>query len=169
MLMLTPEFAKARRKESRRERERLRGRLGQNRFGALAGEIARVIRLAFEAGDTGSPFGLEGALRAGIRADLCLAGWRWQTADAMARDLLDEAFRRARAVRPTWYEGQKEWTMHEGLLIERTRCVRCHKSLPAGHRKFCSDLCAGAHHHRLANLRKASEDVAMKIATKSLT
>lgn len=109
MLMMTPQFAKQLRKEQRRERERLRGRLGRARFDALAGELARLIRLAFAAGDTGSLFGLEGPLRHGIRSDLCLAGWRWETADAMARDLLEEAFRRARAVRPDWYEGQPEW------------------------------------------------------------
>ncbi|MFP4250929.1 MAG: hypothetical protein ACLFU7_14810, partial [Armatimonadota bacterium] len=82
----------AQRKAARREREARRGRLGRQRFDHLAGDLARVIRLAFQAGDTGSLFGLEGPLRAGIRSDLCLMGWKWADADFMARELLDEAF-----------------------------------------------------------------------------
>jgi len=169
MLKMSPAAMKEKRKADRRERDRQRGRLRKQRFEALADELARVIKLAFAAGDTGSLFGLEGPLRAGIRSDLCLAGWQWETADLMARDLLAAAFKRARAVRPSWYEGQPDWVIHEGLLIERERCVRCGKRLPDGHKKFCSRLCADAHFQRMAVLRKGSEDVVVKIATKNMT
>jgi hypothetical protein len=169
MLMMAPEVLAVQRKQARREREARRGRLGQQRFDHLAGELARVIKLAFAAGDTGSLFGLEGPLRAGIRCDLCLAGWSWRAADAMARDLLDEAFRRARAVRPNWYEGQPEWTGHSGVIIERVRCVECGKALEPTQRKFCSTICNGRHHRRINLMKEASETVVVRIATRTLT
>lgn len=152
------------RKRARNERDARRGRLGPGRFDALVRELAGVIRLAFEAGATGSLFGLEGPLRHAIRSDLCLQGWRWKDADAMAREMMDEAFRAVRATRPTWNEGQPEWTIPANTLIERTRCVRCGKPLPEGHHKFCSDLCASAHGKRLASIREADEARAVLMA-----
>lgn len=156
------------RKRARNERDARRGRLGPGRFDALVRELAGVIRLAFEAGATGSLFGLEGPLRHAIRSDLCLQGWRWKDADAMAREMMDEAFRAVRATRPTWNEGQPEWTIPANTLIERTRCVRCGKPLPEGHHKFCSDLCASTFHARLLRLREGREDQVLKIATRLL-
>lgn len=159
--------AKAIRKATRAERDALRGRMGSGRYEALVRDLAAVIRLAFEAGATGSLFGLEGPLRAGIRADLCLQGWRWRDAHAMACDLMDEAFRRVRAVRPSWNEGQSEWVIQPGLIIERTFCVSCHKPLPEGHKKFCSDPCRTGHHNRLFRLREAQEDAAITMAIRT--
>lgn len=156
-----------RRKDQRRQRDARRGRLGPGRFDGLVRELAGAIRLAFESGITASLFGLEGPLRAEIRGDLCLQGWRWQDADDMARELLDNAFRVVRANRPPWDEGQPEWTIHAGTLIERTRCVRCHKDLPEGHHKFCSSLCAWAHAGALANLKKTDEDLTVRLATQN--
>jgi hypothetical protein len=169
MASFTVAQIKASRKAARQERERLRGRMRRQRFDRLAGELARVIKLAFAAGDTGSLFGMEGPLRAGIRSDLCLAGWTWETADSMARDLLAEAFRRARAVRPSWYEGQPEWVIRPGVLIERTRCVECGKPLEPTQRKFCSTICNGRHHRRIAEMKDGAEDVVVKVATRNLT
>lgn len=166
MLMLSPALLKAKRKEERRERDARRGRLGRGRFDALVKELARVIRLAFEAGATGSLWGLEGPLRAGIRADLCLQGWRWREADEMARELLAEAFRTVRATRPTWNEGQLEWTVEAGTLIERTRCVRCHKPLPEGHHKYCGEVCSSAHRAYIRRASMATEATAYEIATR---
>lgn len=160
--------AKAKRKEQRRERDRLRGRLGPGRFDALVQELAGVIRLAFEAGATGSLWGLEGPLRHAIRSDLCLQGWKWKLADQMARDVLDEAFRRVNAQRPAWDEGQLEWTIKAGTLIERTRCARCGKPLPEGHRKFCDNLCAASHHKMMTLRKEADEDRTVKLAIWSL-
>ena len=122
MLMVPPPL---RAKEHRRIRDARRGKLGPGRFDNLVRALARVIRLAFEARATASFWGLEGPLRAGIRSDLCLQGWRWRDADDMARELLAEAFRVVRATRPTWNEGQPEWAIPANTLIERTRCARC--------------------------------------------
>lgn len=155
------------RKKQRQERDARRGRLGSGRFNALAKELADMVRLAFEAGATGSLWGLEGPLRAGIRSDLCRMGWRWSDADGMARELLEDAFRRARAVRPSWNEGQPEWTIEAGTLIERTRCVRCGKPLPEGNHKFCDQLCSWSHHARLVFLRQATEDQVVKVITRN--
>lgn len=153
-----------RRKRERQERDARRGELGPGRYSALVRDLAGTIRLAFEAGATASLFGLEGPLRHGIRADLCLQGWPWVKADLMAREMLHDAFRAARAVRPSWDEGQQEWAIHAGTLIERTRCVRCHGPLPEGHYKFCSSTCASSLSHRLARIKKAQEDRAVKLA-----
>ena len=150
----------------RREREARRGRLGKGRFDLLVKELVAVIRLAFEAGATATLFGLEGPLRAGIRADLCRQGWRWIGADDMAREMLAEAFRRLNAVRPSWEEGQQEWAIHAGTLIERTRCVRCHKPLPEGHFKFCSNVCAASHNQRLTRVKQAQGEKAVMLATR---
>lgn len=157
------------RKQARQERDARRGRLGPGHASALTKELARVIRLAFEEGVTGSLWGMEGPLRAGVRADLCLQGWGWLTADLLARDLLDDALRVAGArLRPDWNEGQPEWTIEGGTLIERTRCIRCHAPLPEGHFKFCGKLCQSNHAHRLGRLKAASEDLAVMMAVRSI-
>lgn len=156
------------RKQIRRERDAKRARLGRGRFDLLVRELVAVIRLAFEAGATATLFGLEGPLRAGIRSDLCRQGWAWLDADAMAREMLEEAFRTMRATRPGWDEGQPEWTIHAGTLIERTFCVRCHKPLPEGHHKYCSRICAASHQHRQATRREAEGDRAVMLAIRSI-
>lgn len=154
-----------RRKQQRRERDARRGRLGKGRFDNLVRELAGLSRLAFQAGAVGSLFGLEGPLRHQIRSDLCLQGWEWKEADDMARELLGMAYMALRAKRPDWDEGQPEWAIATNILIERTRCVRCHAQLPEGHWKFCSDLCKSGHHVRNGAIRRASEDEALRIAT----
>lgn len=153
---------------TRRERERRNGRLARQRFNKLAGDIARAIRLSFDAGDIGSLLGLEGPLRHAVRADLCLLGWRWIDANFTAILVVDDALRRVRAQRPSWNEGQREWTISEGLLIERTRCVECHKALPEGHYKYCGHLCSNAYRLRAAYRRKGTEKIAEMIATQSI-
>ncbi|MZR15036.1 hypothetical protein GQE99_18610 [Maritimibacter sp. DP07] len=167
MLVMTPAARKSQRRKERRALEARRGKLGRTRYDALVKELADVIRLAFDAGATASLWGMEGPLRAGIRADLCLQGWSWGTADLTACDMLAEAFRRVRAVRPTWNEGQPEWVIHEGLLIERTRCVRCSAPLPEGHHKFCGKACSMAMHHYIASLKAANEQTAVRLAVNS--
>ncbi len=162
--MLQKNLPALKRKQERRDRDARRGRLGPGRFDAQVKELVAVIRWAFDAGAIGSLFGLEGPLRHAIRADLCLQGWRWRDADDMAREVMDEALRAVRAIRPTWNEGQPEWTIPANTLIERTRCVRCHKPLPEGHHKFCGVLCASAHGKRLASIREADEARAVLMA-----
>lgn len=156
------------RKRLRRERDARRGMLGAGRFDVLVRELAAVIRLAFEAGATATLFGLEGPLRAGIRADLCRQGWPWGGADDIAREMLVEAFRKVNATRPAWEEGQPEWAIHAGTLIERTRCIRCHGPLPEGHHKFCGHVCAASHNQRLATRKRATDERAVKLAINSI-
>lgn len=158
---------KRERKEARREAEARQGRLGQQRYRALVIKLAGVIRQTYEAGETGSIWGLEGPLRHAIRADLCLQGWGWETADAVARDVLREAFRAANARRPSWEEGQLEWTIEAGTLIERTRCLHCHGPLPEGHHKYCGSLCNSASWKRIKAIKEANEDRAVRMAIRS--
>lgn len=126
------------------------------------------MRQAFDAGAIAYLGGLEGPLRHGIRSDLCLYGWRWADADRVADVVVQGALRRVRAVRPSWYEGQPEWAIQPGVLIERTRCIKCHKPLPEGHHKFCGKLCADAYGQRARLLRDGTEDTVVWIATRSI-
>ena len=134
----------------------------------IADEIARIIRLAFEAGEIASMLGLEGPLRASLRADLCLRGWHWMDADRAAIDIVASALRFLGAERPDWYEGQREWTIEAGTLIERTRCARCHKKLPEGNFKYCSRLCNTGHANRRHALRTVADGKAADMAVRML-
>lgn len=138
------------------------------RYGALVDSLARTIRIAFEAGETGSLWGLEGPLRASIRADLCLQGWKWRDADELSREVVAAAHSRVGARRPSWDEGQLEWTIEAGTLIERTRCIRCHKPLPEGHYKFCGSLCGDAHRHHIARILDSNEEKVLTMVTRSI-
>lgn len=141
-----------------REAAARRKRFGAGRFAGLVEELTGVIRLAFEAGATASLWGLEGPLRHAIRSDLCLQGWSWDQADLVAKEILAEAFRKVNAVRPSWNEGQLEWTREAGTLIERSACARCHGPLPEGHHKFCSSMCKDSHHHHISFMKRSTED-----------
>lgn len=94
---------------------------------------------------TASAFEFEGAVRAGIRSQLCLEGWRWSHADAVAAGITDRALSRIGAVRPTFMQGQP--TSDWGDLVERTRCVNCGERIPQERKqhgprvRFCSDAC----------------------------
>lgn len=164
MLVMTPEARRMMRRERNRERDALRGQVGKGRFQAIVKDLAQLVQLVFQAGETASIFGLEGPLRAGLRADFCRQGWGWASADLTARSLLIEAFASVGAERPDWYEGQPEWTIEAGTLIERTRCVRCQAPLPEGHYKFCSRLCNTSHAAHMHRKRQASEDLAVHLA-----
>jgi hypothetical protein len=108
--------------------------------------IAIADRLADMATDAEpTPFAIEGPARHGIRSSLCLQGWPWQASDYEAMLLLIRAHQIVGAKRPTWEQGQPEYTQPGVLPIERTNCVRCGKPLPEGHIKFCSAVCFKAH------------------------
>lgn len=126
-----------------------------------------MIRLAFAAGRISTLFGLEGVIVAALRSDLCLRGWRWREAHDAAANIVNIAHSLLGAERPTWYEGQLEHVIAAGLLIERTRCKRCHGALPEGRRKYCSTVCRSSDHSALATLRGASADRAADLAVKT--
>jgi len=115
-------------------------RLNKDRQKSIQGKIADMMR---EAEPT--PFAFEGPCRAGIRASLCLQGWHWGMADVIAADIVLAALGMVGARRPTWMEGQPEYTQPGALPIERERCKRCNKPLPEGHRKFCGRECGNAY------------------------
>ena len=118
----------------------------------LVDGVAAILRK----GDP-TPFAFEAFCIYGLRSGLCLRGWGWHEADETAQDVVSAALRQIGAKRPTWYQGQPEYTQDGVIMFERTRCVRCHWKLPEGHRKFCSSLCAGAHHESLYRRFKAEE------------
>ena len=100
-------------------------KLGQTYRRKLIDQTAAILQ-------KGEPsvFAFEGFMRHGLRAGLCLKGWSWKEADAIAADVLASAFNQIGAKRPTYQQGQPDWT-HDGvLLIERERCVRCFARQP---------------------------------------
>src|SRR3546814_17904097 len=67
------------------------------------------------------------------------------SADLLAAAIVEDALRKVGAQRPTWQQGQPEWTQEGVIYIQRTRCIRCRWKLPPGHRNSCSQLCAQGH------------------------
>ncbi|MFD1482994.1 hypothetical protein [Paracoccus nototheniae] len=163
---MTPAAKRMLRNERRRERDGLRGRLGKDRSEAIVAGLRRIMRHEFVEGRTATLFGLEGPMRHAMRETLCLQGWQWADADDTARQLVAAALASLWAIRPTWNEGQPEWTIEQGTLIARTRCARCQAPLPEGHYKFCSRLCSTAFNSWLSNMRRAEESNVMQIAAR---
>lgn len=108
-----------------------------------------------------TPFAAEGPCRAGIRESLCLDGWRWSRADDEAADIVAAALAEVGARRPTWQQGQPEYTQPGALPILRQHCINCAKPLPEGHYKFCCRPCAKAYASR-RDLRHLDEELALK-------
>lgn len=159
-------MGKADRREERRRRDALRGQFGRERFEALVQELVALHRLALEVGQIPSAFNLEGVLRHALRSDLALQGWRWIDADFAAREVLAVVYGRLRVERPSWDQGQREWTQHAGTLIERERCANCHGMIPPGNYKFCCRHCAKAFHDRLSDRRHAKEETVRRMASR---
>lgn len=99
-----------------------------------------------------SKFEHEGTTRAEIRSALCLKGHGWALADMEAAELVSAALRRLGAERPSWLEGQPEYTdngrdqdAREAMLARTIECARCGSifaplnNLPV---KYCSVECA---------------------------
>lgn len=88
-----------------------------------------------------SPFENEGSTRAGARIALILKGHGWQSSDTEVAELIAEALHLMGAVRPSWEQGQREYSMGQDY------CRYCRGLLDdeeiARHRKFCSTECAG--------------------------
>lgn len=100
--------------------------------------MAAVIVRDFRDGTTPSKFYYEGMFIAELRASLCLIGWGWPVADQAARNVVAEALRQARAVRPSWAEGQHAAT---GLEVKDSECRHCGTPLRARQVSFCSGSC----------------------------
>jgi hypothetical protein len=101
--------------------------------------VADVLRTGLS-----SPFRYEAACRHGLRAQLCLNGWPWEAADQEAHRLVQSALDLLGARRPSYEQGQPDWT-HQGVItVERTRCKRCGRPLPEDAWKWCSATCRSA-------------------------
>lgn len=117
-------------------------KLSRTRREAIVDLLARLMRRAEP-----TPFAIEGPARAAIRARLCESGWKWGQADAAADEAVQAALSRVGAERPTWQQGQPEWTQEAVLPILRETCARCGKPLPEetqGPTKYCGPVCAAA-------------------------
>ena len=87
-----------------------------------------------------SRFEREASVRTGLRSELCLSGYDWKRSDDEAAVIVAEAFRLLGAARPSWQEGQWEYT------ISRDYCAWCHSPIDDEDRtdgqRFCSPHCA---------------------------
>src|SRR5690625_2420947 len=108
--------------------------------------VVRVMKVLDQHNNT--VFEFEGACRHRVRAQLCLEGWEWQTADQFATEVVAAALNRLGAKRPTWAQGQPRWTEEGYVFIKRTRCINCARKLPEGHRLYCNRVCGQSHLER---------------------
>lgn len=149
--------------KSERKAARRAERLNRAKRQALIDKVAAIMRIVEP-----TPFAAESPCRHAIRSALCLQGWSWQGAEDVARETVRAALDTVRAKRPTWDEGQPEWTRPGGLPIERERCARCHKRLPEGHWKFCGKLCRQAARLDRDRQRRAGEVAFGRLAAKAV-
>lgn len=133
--------------ETERKRKKLRITKDKRR---LLVEAAALIL----AEGTPTKFALEADCRHGLRQHLCLDGWSWHEAETAAKEIVDAALNRIGAYRPSWKEGQPEYTQDGVVVFERTRCIRCGWKLPEGHHKYCSSICAKNHHAAMSRLHE---------------
>lgn len=87
-----------------------------------------------------TPFENEGAVRHGLRSAMCRQGHGWAAADSEAAGLIDAAFMRMGIKRPSWEQGQREYT------IASENCNWCAGELDElqimRRQRFCSTVCA---------------------------
>lgn len=142
-------------------------RLNKDRRRHLVETVARIMRQERDAGHVPTLLNLEGPIRNGLRAKLCLQGWNWTDAEAVAADIVGAALRQIGAKRPTWLEGQAA-AFQDGATIPRERCLGCRQPLlgEIGER-FCSRPCRAAWRVRL-NQKWVAEAVAAETAAKGL-
>lgn len=121
---------------------------------------SRLVDIVMTVLKTGEPthFAFEASCRHGLRGSLCLQGWNWHDADTVAAEIVETALRQIGAQRPTWQQGQPEWTQDGVLRVERDNCVRCRSLLPEGHRRYCSSMCASADQHARARATNAEAE-----------
>ncbi len=119
-----------------------------------------------------SKFQFEGPCRHGLRAGLCLDGESWAVADKIAAEVISEALHVLGAARPSWQEGQQEWTQDGYAPQERWHCKHCGKPLTlhdepqSGNvRQFCDEFCRNHHRIKLISSLKRSVGRAEVAAT----
>lgn len=125
-------------KSIRRAQEPAR-RLSRDRQKAVRDKIVTIMRTVEP-----TPFAAEGPCRAGVRSSLCLQGWAWADADAVAAEIVAAALNIVGARRPTWQQGQPEWTQPGVHKIRYDRCRSCKGPLPETHFSFCCRECGDA-------------------------
>ena len=156
MLMVTPAT-----RAMLRTRPRPR-KLRQAHRASIVQAITACIREDLAAGRATTLFTHEATIRQSLRAGLCLASWPWRDADTEARAILDDAFKACGAKRPTWAQGQPEWTDGGVVRTVRTRCANCEKPLEEDQHTFCSKQCYDALHARRRRLDDAEAIRAMR-------
>src|SRR5690606_13725697 len=120
-----------------------RRKLTRDRQRHLVESAAFILRL-------GEPtyFAFEGACRHEFRAKLCLEGWGWQEADDAIAEVMTRALNQIGAKRPTWLQGQPEYSHRQAERQEHVRCRNCGGGMPPENVVFCSSQCRIAHKRR---------------------
>ncbi len=130
--------------------ERVR-KLAQHRRAAIRDALAAMMK---EAEPT--QFALEAPCRYGLRVALIFEGWGWGQADAEAALVVLAALAQAGARRPSWQQGQPEYTQDGHIPRTRERCQRCAAPLPEGNYRFCGPVCAKA--YKIDRNRRADKE-----------
>lgn len=136
----------------RAEKKAAPRKLNRDRRGHLVDTVAAIMR-----NTEPTPFAAEAPCLHFIRSRLCLKGWAWGEADTLAAEIVASALKRIGARRPTWKQGQPEWTQEGFAPIARTRCVQCRRPLPEDRPRFCDDHCRTVFHSWLGTLRRVEE------------
>jgi hypothetical protein len=113
-------------------------KLSRLKFLELRDEVADCVRTGEP-----TPFAYEASCRHGLRSSLVLRGWKWARADFIANEIVVDALRIIGAKRPSWYEGQPEFTR---TVQERLRCAnkKCGKPIERESDQvmlYCSEPC----------------------------
>jgi hypothetical protein len=111
----------------------------QYREAQLISAVAAIL-------DAGRPtyFRREGMLRHNLRSGRCLEGWTWRKADDYAAHILVLAFLELRAIRPSWDEGQPEYTRTRGsgrVFCANADCQRVIDRDVDQVARYCSEEC----------------------------
>lgn len=116
---------------------------------AARAEVKMLAELMAEAKPT--PFRYQGVAIYVFRSRRCLAGWRYNVADEMARAIVALALRRVRATRPDWAEGQPTYAKgdvyHWPVVAaqDAPTCATCRRPIldtrDKTRRRWCSPLC----------------------------
>jgi hypothetical protein len=108
-------------------------------------ELERLARLAATVLDSGRPFALEGWCRHILRVRFIHDGEPWAVADRLAETVVRRALDIIGARRPSWYEGQPEFTRTRGsgrLYCQNPECGKpIERVSTQNHLAYCSEAC----------------------------